>query len=114
MRSDNERISALHKRAAQLNKENIRRRSLAIGSISIVICLAALIALAFAMPGLSDTFIANIGPDNMTGSIFSQSPYLGFIIIGVIAFALGVMVTVFCFRLKKRMNDNDASPEDRL
>ena len=37
----------------------------------------------------------------MYASIFSASPVLGYIVIGIIAFLLGGAVTVFCFRLKQ-------------
>lgn len=33
---------------------------------------------------------------------------IGYILIGIIAFALGISVTLFCFQLKGWQNDNDS------
>ena len=43
----------------------------------------------------------------MSASIFSGSGYLGYIVIGIVAFLLGCAVTVFCFRLRKWQKDKE-------
>ncbi len=114
MRTNDERITALHTRASQLNKEKRNRQALIIGSACVAMCLVAVIALAFAMPGFSDAFIADAETGTMSGSIFSNSRILGFIVIGIIAFILGSAVTIFCMRLIKWKNHNDTDQGDRL
>ena len=47
----------------------------------------------------------------MSASLFSGSGALGYIVIALLSFLLGVSVTVFCFRLKKWQDERDR--EDR-
>lgn len=51
----------------------------------------------------------------MNGSILSGNGMLGYIVIGIIAFALGIAVTVFCYQIKKYQtgNDEDAGSVDK-
>ena len=46
----------------------------------------------------------------MNASIFSDSGVSGYLVIAILAFLLGITVTVFCFRLKKYMDGK--GPED--
>ena len=101
MRTNEERIAAMHKRAAELEKEKRQHRTAIIQAVSITACFAAVIALAVFMPGFSRAFVSEENQGSMSASIFSGSSLLGYIVIGTIAFLLGVSVTIFCFRLKK-------------
>ena len=101
MRSDEERLALMHKRAAEYGRESRRRKVLIAQAASIIICLTVVITAAVLMPGLSDAGVAGTAPGEMDASVFSSSPVLGYIVIGIIAFLLGTTVTVLCFRLKK-------------
>jgi hypothetical protein len=101
MRTNEERISAMHRRAAELKREKIQRRVRLISSAGICICLAAIILLAVCMPGVINIYISESTFPGMNASIFNGSSFLGFAIIGFVSFLLGVSVTVLCFRLKK-------------
>ena len=39
------------------------------------------------------------------GSIFANSDILGYVVVGLIAFLLGISFTIFCIRLKKWNED---------
>ena len=41
----------------------------------------------------------------MTAIILSSNSVLGFIAIGIMAFVLGVLVTILCYRLRKQLGD---------
>ena len=112
MRTNEERIAAMHKRAAELEKEKRQRTAAIIQAVSVAACFAAVIMLAFLMPGFSQTFISENSQGSMSASIFSESRVLGYIVIGILAFLLGAAVTIFCFRLKSWQKDKD--PEDDL
>ena len=43
----------------------------------------------------------------MSGSIFSDNGILGFIVVGVLAFLLGICVTVFCFKTARFKDDEE-------
>jgi uncharacterized membrane protein len=81
--------------------EKRSRRVREAGVFGTVLGIIAVFGFAFLMPGM----MANIHPlviaKNFNASIFSTSSVLGFLVIGIVAFLLGITVTVFCFRLKK-------------
>jgi len=101
MRSNEERLELMHKRAAEYGMESRRRKVLIAQAASVIICLAVVITAAVLMPGLNDATVAGTVPGEMNASVFSESPVLGYIVIGIISFLLGTSVTVLCFRLKK-------------
>ena len=109
MRTTEERIQALRARAAELERARRRRiRLLQAGSAAA--CFGIIAALAFLMPGLTDTLAREPAAESMRASIFSGGSALGFLVIGVLAFLLGIAVTVFCFYLHKREKDRGDRP----
>lgn len=69
-------------------------------------CLALLAGVSIAMPGMT----AQLQPDNYTGfetaaSMYGGSDALGYIIVGLLAFLLGVCMTILCFRLRQMERD---------
>ena len=101
MRTDEDRIQAMHRRAAEIKREKRQFRVRLISAAGISICIAAIILLAVCMPVLSGYYVADTSAIGMHASIFSGSSFLGFIIIGIVSFLLGIAVTILCFRLKK-------------
>ena len=103
MRTNEERIAALHSRTAKLEREAQNRRFAAV-------CLAILAGLAVLIPRVSQSGFSGVAPGSMNASIFSDSGVSGYLVIAILAFLLGITVTVFCFRLKKYMDGK--GPED--
>ena len=106
MRTNDERLAALHKRAGEIKKETRKRRVRLIQFTSCAACFLLVIGLALWMP-VTEGMPLSSGTDSMSASIFSGSEYLGYIVIGIVAFLLGCAVTVFCFRLKKWQKDKE-------
>ena len=115
MRSHEERVAEAKRRiAARQREKRLRRNTVTIAS-AVAACLALLIGAALAMPGIA----ASIQTGDYSGfetaaSIFHGSAALGYIVIGLLAFLLGVCVTVLCFRLRQlsRENAQDKESED--
>lgn len=107
MRTNEERIAALHKRAVELERVKKQHRSRILQVVSVTACFAAVILLAFVMPGFSGALVAGDIQGSMNASIFSGSSAAGFIVIGILAFLFGAAVTVFCFRLEKLQNSRE-------
>lgn len=108
MRTNEERIEAMHARAEEIEKEQRRRRVKLVQAASAAASFAAVILLAIFIPQLapvgSDMFTGNsapAAPGDMQASIFGGSGALRYVVIAVVAFMLGVFVTAFCFRLKR-------------
>ena len=105
MRTAEERIKCMHERASQIRREERKRRVRIMQAVSMVAGLAAVIVLAFLMPGAISKNAAGTAGGGMYASIFADSSALGIILLCVAAFALGVTVTIFCYRLKEWSNE---------
>lgn len=107
MLTNEERIAKMHARATEIKKEKHERNTRIIQSASFAFCFCAVIALAVYVYSIRDRIVSTAVTDSMSASIFSGSSMLSFIVIAVIAFLLGVSVTVFCFWLKKAGDEKD-------
>ena len=105
MRTHEERIAAMHSRAAELNKAQRRRKVRIMQFAGSAVAFATTIMLAVFMPRVGDFETnTNVGP---TGSVFADSGALGYIVISIIAFLLGVALTMFCIRLSEWQKRKD-------
>ena len=95
MRSNEDRIAAMHKRAAKYRKY----RTIQITSIGTAFVLAVIASLY--IPAIADTGSFVTAYESMTASIFSNGNALLLFVIAIVAFLLGASVTIFCFYLKR-------------
>ena len=115
MRSHEERVAEAKRRIAKMEREKRLRRNTIPMASAVAACLALLIGASLAMPGIA----ASIQTDDYVGfetaaSMYGGSAALGYIVIGLLAFLLGVCVTVLCFRLRQmsREDGQDRKSED--
>ena len=115
MRSYEERVVETKRRIAKIEREKRLRRNTITMASAVAACLALLIGVSLAMPGIA----ANIRSGDYSGfetaaSMYGGGAALGYIVIGLLAFLLGVCVTVLCFRLRQmsRENAQDKESED--
>ena len=106
MRSHEERVAETKRRIAARQREKRLRRD------RITMVSAAAACLSLAMPGIA----ASIQTGNYSGfetaaSIFHSGAALGYIVIGLLAFLLGVCVTVLCFRLRQMSWEDEQDRE---
>ena len=106
MRSHEERVAETKRRIAKMEREKQRRRNKITMISAVAACLALLIGASLAMPGIA----ANIQTGNYSGFETAASMYggrdaLGYIIVGLLAFLLGVCMTILCFRLRQMERD---------
>ena len=102
MRSHEERVAETKRRIAAMERKKRRRRNTITMASAVAACLALLIGASFAMPGIA----AQIEAGDYSGfetaaSMYGGGAALGYIVIGLLAFLLGVCVTVLCFRLRQ-------------
>ena len=115
MRSHEERVAETKRRIAKMEREKRLRRDKITMISAVAACLALLIGASLAMPGIA----ANIQTGDYSGfetaaSMYGGGAALGYIVIGLLAFLLGVCVTVLCFRLRQmnREDGQDRESED--
>ena len=102
MRSHEERVAETKRRIAKMEREKRLRRNTITMASAVAACLVLLIGASLAMPGIA----AKIQTGDYVGfetaaSMYGGSAALGYIVIGLLAFLLGVCVTVLCFRLRQ-------------
>ena len=106
MRTPEARVEELHRRMDTLKKAKDRRKYAAVCVSACAACLMAAAALALAVSRMPvknpDAVISGV-----TASAFTDHAALGYVLVAVVAFCLGVLVTVFCFRLKRHMNETE-------
>ena len=112
MRSHEERVAETKRRIAKMEREKRLRRNAITMASAVAACLVLLIGASLAMPGIA----AKIQTGDYSGFETAASMYgcgaaLGYIVIGLLAFLLGVCVTVLCFHLRQ-MNREDGQNEE--
>ena len=115
MRSHEERVVEAKRRIAKMERgKRLRRNTLAMAS-AVAACLVLLIGASLAMPGIAESIqTGDYSGFETAASIFHGGAALGYIVIGLLAFLLGVCVTVLCFRLRQmsREDGQDRESED--
>ena len=108
MRTNEKMLSAVHGRASEMRHARSRRRTILMGG-GAAACAVALIALmALPMPALQDRLVPGGGSAAMQASILADSGALGYAVVGIVAFLLGVAVTVFCMLLRNQREGEEA------
>ena len=107
MRTDEGKITALHERANQIEHQRAVRIARIVSVAGIAVCLAILVTVAMVMPRVLDQSPAFVLESGMNASVFASGSALGFIVIGAMAFILGILVTLLCYKLKRWSKDHD-------
>ena len=112
MRSHEERVAETKRRIAKIEREKRWRRNTVTMASAVAVCLVLLIGASLAMPGIA----AKIQAGDYSGfetaaSMYGGGAALGYIVIGILAFLLGVCVTVLCFRLQQISREDDQNEE---
>ncbi|MEG0963424.1 MAG: DUF4179 domain-containing protein [Lachnospiraceae bacterium] len=103
MRNIEEKVNIVIKRANQLNEIKKRRSRRILTLCSAAACLVLIVGTALAMPsimaGLSLTEYRDV-----TGfaSIFSSGTAMGYLLVALLGFMLGIFLTILCVYLHKR------------
>ena len=103
MQTNEERIRLIQKRTEEIKRERRKRKQRIVDVVCMAVCLllvagigAWVSELTVKMPGESVAYPAG------TASMIGNNAALGYIIMGVLAFLLGVCVTVLLYRLRRR------------
>ena len=115
MRSTDERVLAVKVRTRELQRRRSKRRGLVIPTIATSACAAAIVGLAFYIPSLlrgAPTIPS--GTSGTFGSILASGGALGFVVIGLLAFCLGVAVTLLCVKVRDYSRENSSKDIDLI
>ena len=98
MRNTDEQLKEILRRAEIVKEKRIIRKRLYASVLASCACVALLIAVCFCLPQL--TVMSESPGMQQYGSLLLAAPYTGYIVVGVLAFALGVCVTLLCIHWK--------------
>ena len=114
MRNTEERVLAVKLRTKEIEGQKRIRRGRMLCISSFAACLLLLVGLSFVMLGVKDSMTddkyANFGT---AASIFDGSDFFGFVLIGFLAFALGISVTILSYKIKLTNQLDQEDKEDK-
>ena len=103
MRTNEERAVLVHKRTAEIKRERQKKKQRAVDLISIAACLLLVVGIGSFMPGLTAGIPGGeVHHASGAASLVGSHAALGYILMGLMAFLLGVCVTVLLYRLRRR------------
>ena len=99
MRSTDEQLHEIMKRAEVIQEKNIIKRRFRACAVASCACAVLLIIACFYIPTLS-VKQEDAGMQRY-GSLLLDTPYMGYVVVGVLAFILGICITLMCVQRKK-------------
>ena len=103
MRTNEERTGLIHKRTAEIKRQRQRKKRYTLDMICMAVCLLLIVGIGSMMPGLSVGIPGGeIHHASGTASLVGSHAALGYILMGLMAFLLGIFVTLILYRLHRR------------
>lgn len=113
MRMNEERVAELHQRMRARERMKERRRCRALGAGAAAAGIALVVAFA-AMISQTPVQAPVAASGGVAASIFAENAALGCVVVGLLAFCLGALVTALCFRLKNHAEDGEDDDDREL
>ena len=103
MRTNEERARLIHKRTAEIKRENQKKKQRRLDAVCMAACLLLIAGIGALMPGwMAGVAAGGVSHASGAASLIGSSAALGYILMGLMAFRLGVCVTVLLYRLRRR------------
>ena len=109
MRSNEERIAEVKRRIAEKEYKKRLRREWAAAICCVAACLAVIAGVSLSMPDIVSRIEMGTASNFETTATILGGRY---IVVGLLAFVLGVCVTVLCFRIR-RLNEEEQTGEPK-
>lgn len=114
MRTNEERIRLIHKRTEKLKKEKQRKKLQAAVAVCAAGCLVLITGFGLWIASGIDEAAAEPVYSSGAAGLLTIHGALGYILMGLLSFVLGVCVTILLYRLNRlnRRNTQHETPED--
>lgn len=99
MKSNDVQFAEIMKRSEQVKEHRQLVNKITADILVAVLLIAMIVGAGLSVPTLKTTVVEMT--ETPYGSIFLVTPYLGYVIVGLLAFALGICVTILCIHIKK-------------
>ena len=104
MRTNEERAAAVRQRVTQIKQQKRRQRQRITALMAAAACLAVIVGVSFAMPALSEKLAG--------GYTAGYQAAAGYVAVGVLAFVLGVAVTILCLKCTGSRSQKESEEDD--
>ena len=104
MRTSEERIEELHRRMEHRKKKKTTYSYRLQRDAAVAACLVLAVVIAFVVARVPLRYPVD-GSSGISGSLFASHAFLAYLVVALLAFCLGAFVTVFCFRLRRHMEE---------
>ena len=111
MRTYNERVEELHLRMLALEHSKAVRKVRLVSTAAYGICAMISAFLAVMISSVRIQTTGELG-GGATASIFADHAALGYVVVALLAFCLGALVTIICHRMKKQLIKKEDSRDD--
>lgn len=117
MRTTEERVKLIQNRTAELKKQKVQKQKVqkqrtAAEALCMAASLLLIVGIGFLMPEVISTFQINtIEHASGAASLIGTTDTLGYIMMGLLCFLLGIVVTVLLYQLR-RSQDEKAQKEN--
>ena len=101
MRSADEQLRMIRQRA---EKRKQKRQTVLLRSATVLCSMALAAFLGLVLPRLEGVILPE---GTLTGSVVFLRPQLGYIVLAILAFCLGVFVTLLCVHHKEQKGDKE-------
>ena len=103
MRTTEERMRLIGKRTAEIRRQEEEKKRRVQDGHCLAACLILVVVIGAFLPGVvSGLSYENTGAMSGAASLVGSSEALGYIVMGLLSFVLGVCVTVLLYRLRRR------------
>lgn len=99
MLTPEERICLIRKRTAEIRIQKIKEKQHILDFCCIAVCMLLIAGIGTFMPDFTGSNVLHVSG---AASLVADNTALGYILMGLLAFLLGVSVTVLLFRLRHR------------
>ena len=111
MRTYEERVNELHLRMNALEHKKTVRNVRLISTAAYSACALIAALLAVMISGVQIQAPGGFG-GGAAASIFADHTALGYVVVAILAFCLGTLVTILCHRMKKQMMKKEDGRDD--
>ena len=94
MRTIEQQLQEILRRAEITREKQALKKSVMMDAASVLICLLLLVGASVSLPRMAEISEPDIS--RYYGSLILHSTAIGYVVIGVLAFALGICVTLLC------------------
>lgn len=111
LKSNEQRIEEMHRRALNIEKNDRQAKAKLYYICAAAVTAAAMFFIVVILPGMYRSGDISGTFSGMYGSVFSEGTALNYIVVGILAFVLGVALTIFCFKLNKWQKEKTHNEE---